>query len=394
MRISTGQIFQQSLAAMLNQQSALLKTQQQIATGKTLSSPSDDPVAAVKILNVERESNLLEQYIGNAGTTVSKLRVEEGVLQGAGNVLQRIRELAVQGLNDTNTQSDRADIAQEIIQLNEELLSLANRQDANGDYLFSGFSTNTQPYTSTGASYTGDEGQRNIQIGPNVLVETNDPGNAIFEAQYNETIVTDNVGPSSATLNILSTGTNELISPSITLSFTAPDTLTVNDGINAAAVTPYIAGESIRLTDLNANFSDLTLQLDGTLTGGDSYTIETQVTPKRTVFSTVNDFANALIVDNVGGNDSPNNGQFLTNITSALETVIDVRARIGARINVVEQQESVSQDLALTVQETLSGLQDLDYAEAISRLTLQTTALQAAQQTFARVQGLNLFNFL
>ena len=96
----------------------------------------------------------------------------------------------------------------------------------------------------------------------------------------------------------------------------------------------------------------------------------------------------------MGGNDSPNNGQFLTNITSALETVIDVRAKIGARINVVEQQESVSQDLALTVQETLSGLQDLDYAEAISRLSLQTTALQAAQQTFARVQGLNLFNFL
>ncbi len=394
MRISTGQIFQQGLTAMLNQQSELAKTQQQIATGKKLSSPSDDPVAAVQILNFERESNLLNQYIGNSNTATSKLRVEEGVLQGAGNVLQRIRELAVQGLNDTNTQSDRADIAQEIIQLNEELLSLANRQDANGDYLFSGFSSNTQPYTSTGASYAGDEGQRNIRVGPNVLVETNDPGNAIFEAQYNETIVTDNAGPSSATLNILSTGTNELISPPITVSFTAPDTLTVNDGTNTAAVTPYTAGTPLRLTDLDTNFSDLTLQLDGALGGADSYTIETQVTPKRTVFSTVNDFANALIVDNVGGNDSPNNGQFLTNITSALETVIDVRAKIGARINVVEQQESVSQDLALTVQETLSGLQDLDYAEAISRLSLQTTALQAAQQTFARVQGLNLFNFL
>ena len=166
MRISTGQIFQQSLAAMLNQQSALLKTQQQIATGKTLSSPSDDPVAAVKILNVERESNLLEQYIGNAGTTVSKLRVEEGVLQGAGNVLQRIRELAVQGLNDTNTQSDRADIAQEIIQLNEELLSLANRQDANGDYLFSGFSTNTQPYTSTGQVIPVMKANATFKLGP------------------------------------------------------------------------------------------------------------------------------------------------------------------------------------------------------------------------------------
>jgi flagellar hook-associated protein 3 FlgL len=394
MRISTGQIFQQGLTAMLNQQSELAKTQQQIATGKKLSSPSDDPVAAVQILNFERESNLLNQYIGNAGAAKNKLSIEESVLKGATNVLQRIRELAVQGLNATNSQSDRADIAQEVLVLNDELLALANTKDASGNYLFSGFSSNTQPYTSVGASYAGDEGQRNIQVGPDVLIETNDPGSAIFEAEFTQTVVTDNVGPSSAALNITSIGINNTIFPALTVSFATPDTLTITDGTNTETVTPYVQGQSVELSELNVNFPELKLQLDGTLANGDSYTLETQETPRKTIFSTVNDFANALISNTVGSNDSPNNGDFLTNISTSLETVIDTQARIGARINVVEQQEAISEDLSLSVQETLSGLQDLDLAEAISRLSLQTTALQAAQQTFARVQSLNLFNFL
>lgn len=394
MRISTGQIFQQGLNAMLSQQNELAKTQQQIATGKKLSSPSDDPVAAVQILNFERESNLLNQYLNNAKAATNKLSIEESVLKGANNIMQRIRELAVQGLNGTNTQSDRADIAQEILQLNDELLSLANTQDASGNYLFSGFSTNTQPYESIGASYSGDEGRRNIQVGPDVLIETNDPGSAIFESEFTETILTDNVGSSSASFRVISTGNNNIISPPVTISFATPDTLTITDGTNTESITPYVAGEAVELSELNVNFPDITIRLDGTLADGDSYSLETQETPRKTVFTTVNDFANALVANTVGANDSPNNGDFLTNITTAVETVVDTQAKIGARINVVEQQENISQDLSLSVQETLSGLQDLDLAEAISRLSLQTTALQAAQQTFARVQGLSLFNFL
>jgi flagellar hook-associated protein 3 FlgL len=394
MRISTGQIFEQGLAAMLSQQSALAKTQQQIATGKTFASPADDPVAAVRALSFEREFNLLGQYIGNGNTAIDKLTTEEDGLRGVTNVLQRIRELAIQGLNDTNTQIDRAAIAQEILALNEQLLSFANTRDASGNYLYSGFSTDTQPYTSIGASYSGDEGQRNIQVGPGVLIETNDPGNAIFEAEFTETIVTDNAGPSSATLNITRTGVNSNISPAVTISFASPDTLTVSDGTNNAVVTPYVAGEAVVLSDLNTSFPDLTVRLDGALANGDSYTLETQLTTKKTVFSTVNDFANALINDLVGSNDSPNNGDFLTNISSVLQTAIDTQAKIGSRINVIEQQTEINDGLTLSVQERLSDIQDLDYAEAISRFTLQSTALQAAQQTFAQVQNLSLFNYL
>ncbi|MFT7234756.1 MAG: flagellar hook-associated protein 3 FlgL, partial [Methylophagaceae bacterium] len=248
MRISTGQIFQQGLTAILNQQTALNKTQQQIATGQKLASPADDPVAAVQILNLEREINILGQYIGNGKAANTKLSIEEGVLKGVTNVLQRIRELAVQGLNDTNTGVDRAAIAQEVLALNDQLLSFANTTDASGNYLFSGFNTDTQPYSSIGASYSGDEGQRNIQAGPHVLVETNDPGNAIFEAEFAQTLVTDNASPSSASINITATGVNNIILPALIISFAGPDTLSVTDGTNAAVVTPYTSEQSLVLS--------------------------------------------------------------------------------------------------------------------------------------------------
>ena len=396
MRISTNQIFTLGLNGMLNQQTELIKTQQQIASGEKLQRPSDDPVTAVQILNFEREANLLDQYITNVDIVKNKLSVEEGLLDGVTNVLQRVRELAVQGLNDTYTATDRDDIAQEVKILNQELLAIANSQDESGNYLFSGFSNNIQPYTSIGASYGGDEGQRKIQVGPEVFVESNDPGNLIFESEVTQTVVTDTAtsGTSSSQLYIISEGVQDTISPAVTVFFSAPDSLVINDGTNSSTVTPYVAEQAITLSSVDSNFPDITLRLEGTLNNGDSYRLETQTTARQSIFQTIDQFANALVANKVSSNDSPNNGDILTNLSAAIDNVIDTKAKIGARHNVVEQQQQVNETLVDSVTKTLSGLKDLDFAEAISRLSQQSAALQAAQQTFSRVQGLNLFNFL
>ena len=396
MRISTNQIFTLGLNGMLNQQTELIKTQQQIASGEKLQRPSDDPVTAVQILNFEREANLLDQYITNVDIVKNKLSVEEGLLDGVTNVLQRVRELAVQGLNDTYTATDRDDIAQEVKVLNEELLAIANSQDESGNYLFSGFSNNIQPYTSIGASYGGDEGQRKIQVGPEVFVESNDPGNLIFESEVTQTVVTDTAtsGTSSSQLYIISEGVQDTISPAVTVFFSAPDSLVIDDGTNSTTVTPYVAEQAITLSEVDSNFPDITLRLEGTLNNGDSYRLETQTTARQSIFQTIDQFANALVANKVSSNDSPNNGDILTNLSAAIDNVIDTKAKIGARYNVVEQQQQVNETLVDSVTETLSGLKDLDFSEAISRLSQQSAALQAAQQTFSRVQGLNLFNFL
>lgn len=180
MRISTSYIQQQSVDAMLQKQTELAKTQEQVSTGQRILSPSDDPIAAVRVLGIDRDLNLIEQYQSNADMAEAKLSVTDGVLASATDVLQRIRELAVQGLNDTNDDNARAAIADEMVQLKESLLSIANTTDANGEYLFSGYQTNTQAFDNSTYAYNGDSGQRNIRVGSGFLVEINQPGDEIF----------------------------------------------------------------------------------------------------------------------------------------------------------------------------------------------------------------------
>lgn len=397
MRISTSHIFNQNLSAMLTQQTEMGRTQLQVSTGKKILNPSDDPAASVQILNLQREISLTDQYQTNADKAENKLSVEEGSLKSATALVQRIRELAIQGLNDSNTQNDRTTLAAEISQLNEQLLTIANTRDSNGDYIFSGFSNDIQPYSTVGASYAGDSGQRNMQVGPGVLIATNDAGNEIFESQHVQTAVTDNnVGPpSSGVLNITAVGADHAIPSAIDVDFsTGPDTLTVTMGGIPYSVTPYVAGQQVSLKQLDSSLPDFTISMDGTLANGDSYQLNTQVTPNKTIFSTINDFVTALSSDAVSANDSPNDGDFLTNISAGLEKIVNAQSEIGSRLNAVEQQREVSSGISFAVEKTLSQLKDLDYAEAISKLSLQTLGLQAAQQSFSRVQNLSLFNFL
>ena len=502
MRVSTAYIFDQNLSAMLNQQTELGKTQLQVSTGKRILTPSDDPAGSVQILNLQRELGLSEQYLVNADKAENKQVVEEGVLASTTDMLQRIRELAVQGLNSTNTASDRQAISAEISQLNEQLLAMANTRDSNGDYLFSGFSSNSQPYETLHGAYQGDEGQRNLRVGSGVLIESNDPGNQVFEAPVISTTIATTLAPivtaagtnsGLATLDVSNyTGGTDSFSditfiynsgtgvyditgtggtppvaistttglgvdidlstldpnlPPITIDLTgAPvnlDTFTIEDGtgtghlnitddsgvaetysqltftysaevLSPPAVTAvpaqyeisdgtvantvtvnYVEGMNVDLGTLNPNFPSIAVELSGAPLDGDVMVVEKSVTStSQSMFKTIDNFVQALNNNTVGANDSPNNGDFLTNITASLNTVVDTRAKVGSRLNAIDQQRQINDGLAVNMQTTLSEIQDLDYAEAISRLTLQTTALQAAQQSFVKVQGLSLFNYL
>jgi flagellar hook-associated protein 3 FlgL len=494
MRVSTAYIFDQNLSAMLNKQAELGQTQLQVSTGNRILNPSDDPAGSVQILNLQREVSLSEQYLANGTKAEHKQASEEGVLDSATSMLQRIRELAVQGLNSTNTQADKQAIGIEVKQLNEQLLALANTRDSNGDYLFSGFKSTIQPYETINSDYQGDEGQRNIKVGEGVLIETNDPGNHVFEAPLISTTTTTTLMPavtstldaaSTATLSVTSytggsatfpaidvaysAGSNEYViddgvNPPTTIAYTDPMTVDlatldpnfpsmtlslsgtpvdadafsvstgtgrgqanitvdsgagetflpisftyhealvgppstpaqyeISDGSNTETV-DYIDGMSVDLSKLNPNFTSLTVKLTGAPAEGDAMVIEraeTQVS--QSMFKTIENFSNALIANNVGSNDSPNNGDFLTNISASLGVVIDTRAKVGSRLNSIDQQNQINEGISIGMQKALSEIKDLDYAEAISRLSLQMTGLQAAQQSFAKVQGLSLFNYL
>jgi len=192
MRISTSWAQQTAVNSILDQQSKLQKTQMQLSTGKKLLTPADDPAAAARSLDLNQGIKQTEQYQSNINAARQRLSLEEGVLQNATEVLHRIRELGVQGLNATNSPSDRVIIATEMEALNDHLLGLANTKNANGEYLFSGFKSTTQAFSkntvSGGYAYAGDANQRTLQIGENRQIADGDPGTNVFGTPVNSTL--------------------------------------------------------------------------------------------------------------------------------------------------------------------------------------------------------------
>lgn len=321
MRVSTSMIFQRGLNAMTDQQAKLSQTELQLATGNRVLSPKDDPAAAARILDLNREIESVTQHQRNVERTVARLSLEDTSLGGAVNLLQRVRELTVQGANDTYEAADRVAIGYEVEQLRDELLGLANTRDANGEYIFSGLEGDKPAFVDTGAAvnYNGDLGQRLINITYDRQMPDGDHGMQVF-------------GNIPAGLDADGDGTVEL---------------------------------------------------------------------SRNVFETLD-----LLVDVLNGNAQPAPGSgnpdedanrlnnYLRELDSAVGNILDVRARVGARLNAVEEQERVNEDFLVTMESTRSEEKDLDYAEAVSRFQQQLTALQASQQSFMKIQDLSLFKFI
>jgi flagellar hook-associated protein 3 FlgL len=286
--------------AILEQDTALSKTQIQIATGRRIVSPSDDPVGTTQIFPLNEVIEKTRQFLKNSDAAESRLSLEEKNLSSVSDILIRVNELAVQGNSDTINAQGRNAIAQELRQHLQALMGVANTKDVNGEYLFAGHAVTTQPFVEATAGtfpYQGDSGQRSVQIGESRLVAVGDPGDDVF---------------------------------------------------------------------MNVPFS-----------GGGN----------QSIFETID----ALATDFEANTASPN---ATTDIKSALDNVSTVRAKIGARLNALDTQKEVSEELILQSEKTLSSIQDLDYAEAISRLNLQLAGLQASQQAFTRIQNLSLFNYL
>ncbi len=182
MRISTSWHNQLGINAMLEQQSKLSETELRLASGKKYLTPSENPGVATNLIDLQQNIKEHEQYQVNINMATQRLDLQESNLGDATNVLQKIRELAVQGLNDSNTAENRKEIAFEIDELNKHLLGMANTQNANGEYLFAGYKSDTRPYTSSPYAYAGDGNRREIAIGPNRTVTDGDPGDAVFGA--------------------------------------------------------------------------------------------------------------------------------------------------------------------------------------------------------------------
>ena len=181
-RISTQGIYLQSLRAILDQQTSLADTQLQVATGRRYQTAADDPVAAARELDLDRSLARLGQFGKNLGVANHRLSLEDDALGDVTSTMQRVRELALVINTDTNDASGEA-FAQELDQLLNHLVQVANSSDGEGGYLFAGFSSGAAPFLRDGSpvTYRGDQGQRFIQIGPGRRVADGDSGGEVVQ---------------------------------------------------------------------------------------------------------------------------------------------------------------------------------------------------------------------
>lgn len=184
MRVSTSQIYNIATLGMSQAQAAIVKTEEQIATGKRVLSPADDPVAAANILLLNQDLARTEQYKKNIDIADNSLSLEETSLESIVDLMQRIRELAVKAGNTAVlTAADYKSLAAEVETRIGELMNLQNTRNASGQYIFAGYKGDTQPFVNNGGgnfSYMGDEGQLRLQASASVSVAVSDSGKKLF----------------------------------------------------------------------------------------------------------------------------------------------------------------------------------------------------------------------
>jgi len=183
MKISTSLYFNNATTQLGNVQGELSKTQEQLSLGKQIVKPSDMPDKAALITRLESELSRQTGYQNTLKAVNIRLTAEETALKNTTDVMYRIKELALQAANDTLSSADRQSVALELSNLKDQVLSLANSQDSNGNYLFSG-SRNSSPAFAKDASgkvlYQGDQARMKVNVGDSRQMSLNMPGTDAF----------------------------------------------------------------------------------------------------------------------------------------------------------------------------------------------------------------------
>ena len=304
MRISSEQQFQQGIDSILTQQAKLNITQEQVASGDRILTPSDDPAAATQILKLSALVASNEQFERNVVFAQNQLELAEGRLGYAGNVIQRVRELVVQANNASQSNESRAAIAGEIQNRLDELMGVANSKDASGEYIFAGYNAKTIPFVKQGAGYVyqGDQGERLLQISEDLQIKVRNSGAEIFQKvpEGDGRFVLTSPASNSGNLLVQTNTSSESGVDTYSLVFSqasATDPVTyqvsgASSGIVASGT--YLDGESV-------SFNGISLILQGRPEDGDNYTIAPA--GKQDLFQSLNELAQQLQAPKVDAAD-------------------------------------------------------------------------------------------
>lgn len=436
MRISTVTMFDQSVAAMNRQQGDFLKVGQQIASGRRVVNPSDDPQAASRAVGVSQAKAVTQQFTDARISARNSLAQAESVLNSVADGITSAKTLLVQAASDTLSDVDRQSVASELRGIYETLIGQANATDGNGRYLFGGFQDNSPPFARTsgagvsGVDYIGDANTREQRIDASRLMPVADNGKVIFQSVPSgagyvaraERSEAADPAPAAGSLGVQDgffanagsvafTGGPNRVDPNaehfgkpFTVNFVEVEedgeiTMRVrvanpDDPTSQIYDEPYVPGKTV-------SFGGVSITLEGTPADGDQLQLRpaNDSNANQDLFKSLKDAIDLLELDQEG--TAENRAHFRNTINTvmreldnSLDNVLTVRASMGARLNELDVVDAVSGNRMMNYEKTLSDLVDLDYSKAIAEYSLRQVGLQAAQKAFVDVKGLSLFNFM
>jgi flagellar hook-associated protein 3 FlgL len=409
MRISSSWGQQVAISSIINQESQIQQTQGEVSTGIKTLQPSNGPSATVSINNLTQNISQTQQYQANNDAATQRLSLENSTMQNASGLLNQINALSIQGMNSTNNANDKASIASQIQSLNKQLVGLANTQDVNGEYIFSGTKSSTQPFTQDATNlgayrYSGNLAQRSIQIGANSSIAIGDPGTSVFGAPTGPAPATvPTAGSISNIFEAINQFATTLTSNSVTggpltaSGLGATKAFTINGitipAMAAPTTSPPTPDEVTQGSSVAAAINLLTVSTGVTATSDPTTGVITLANKTGANILIAGDTLNTGLTAATTTNASKL-GASLGDITKGANQILSINAVVGGRLNTLTTQSTINSGAVINMQTALSSVQNVDEASAISTLNLQTVALQASQQAYSQVNKLSLFNYI
>jgi len=395
MTISTLTFQTNALAEMEALETSLTQTQTELSTGSKLPNAAADPTAMSQVNQLNMTLSASQQYVSNGTAATANLQLEQSALTTATNALQSARDLAVEANNSSLNSSDLQDIATQLQQLQNALLGAANATDSSGNYLFAGTASGTQPFAQTAGSvsYAGDSQVNQVQIGADQSVSAGDSGSSVFmnipagNGTFTTAAAAGNTGTGSIDTGSV-TNAAAWVPDTYTISFTSPTQYQVTNGAGNVVVPPttYTSGQAIA-------FNGVEVTVSGAPAAGDTFSVAPA--GQASVFSTIGNLIGALNSGTLtSAQVTTQINTAITQMDSALNNLDNVQASVGGRLNAISAAATGAQSTQTQLQGTISTLSDTDYAAATTQLSTEELALQAAQESYASIEKLSLFNYI
>lgn len=408
MRISTPQINYNGIEGFRKHTEELYNIQEKLSSGQRVNRPGDDPVAAARIYVIDKSIKQLDQWNANGLYAQGKLELEDTVLTNFTDVMQRIRELTIYGMNDTQNVNGRQAIAAEMRGLLENLKALANTQDSNGEYIFAGDKSTTPAYQAvTAANVTqlstglkAPEPTNYFTVGSGVAITINRIDGVPTTVTPAANQIVDNFNAKVYTLNSV-TQVYEDADGEPLFAYTGSHT-----GSRFVQVSPdndHIDNGNDMGDASRVRVSDMGARVFGNYDKTSStpwkpaYDVDKNPQLNYNIFDTMREMINQLEtgqsgVGAVAGNTKLDD--YLAEIDTSLEAIRNTQADVGTRLQRIDMQNQMNEEFKVGLSETLSQLRDQDLVSGIDSYQKILTSLQLSQQTFAKLSELSLFNYI